>query len=162
MKDLEGWILQIYDYITIIQTCNKVQRLAYVGTCTEGDVLERWKCNKHRLNACREVAGATREYYADHYKPDRAFKEISDLKQAGTVQKYLNNIDRRNVYAKLSDHHLINIILNGITPRLRQAMPHYKDLCFDPSKWNEKLLHMHFITTEFLKQEQNNRSKGQG
>ena len=50
------------------------------------------------------------EYDGDHDKPDRAFNEINDLKQTGTVQKYLNYIDRLNVYTKMADHHLINII----------------------------------------------------
>ena len=162
MKDLEGWILQINDYFTITQTRNGVQQLAYVGLCTEGDALEWWKSNKHRFNAWREVTAAIREYYGDHYKPDRAFNEISDVKQTGTVQKYLNDIDRFNIYAKMTDHHLVNIILNGITPRLRQAMAHYEDLRSDPSKCKEKLLHMDFITTEFQKKEQDNKSKGQG
>ena len=40
MKHLEGWILQMDDYFTITQTCNDVQRLAYVGPCAEGDALE--------------------------------------------------------------------------------------------------------------------------
>ena len=40
MKDLEGWMLQMDDYFTITQTRNEVQRLAYVGLCTEGDALE--------------------------------------------------------------------------------------------------------------------------
>ena len=78
------------------------------------------------------------------------------------MQKYLNDMDRLNVYAKMTDHHLINIILMGITPRLRQAMAPYKDLRSDPYKWKEKLLHMDFITTEFQKKKQDNRSKGQG
>ena len=86
MKDLEEWILQVDDYFTITQTRNKVQRLAYFGLCTEGDVLEWWKSNMHRFNPWREVMAAIREYYGDHYKPDRAFNEISDLKQIGTVQ----------------------------------------------------------------------------
>ena len=85
MKDLEGWILQMDDYFTITQTLNEVQRLAYVGLCTEGDVLEWWKSNNDRFNAWREVKTAIREYYGDYYKPDRAFNEISDLKQIGTV-----------------------------------------------------------------------------
>ena len=62
----------------------------------------------------------------------------------------------------MTDQHVINIILNGITPRLRQAMAHYEDLCSDPSKWKEKLLHMDFITTKFQKKEHDNRSKCQG
>ena len=62
----------------------------------------------------------------------------------------------------MTDHHLINIILNGISPDLRQAMAHYEDLRYDPSKWKEKLLHMDFITTEFQQKEEDNRSKGQG
>ena len=41
-------------------------------------------------------------------------------------------------------------------------MAHYEDLCSDPCKLKEKLLHMDFITTEFQKKEQDNRSKGQG
>ena len=78
------------------------------------------------------------------------------------MQKYLNDINRLNIYAKMTDYHLINIILNGMTPRLHQAIAHCEDLHSDPSKWTEKLLHMDFITTKFEKKEQENRSKGQG
>ena len=162
MKDLEGKILQIDDYFTITQTRNEVQRLAYISLCTEGDALEWWKSYKYRFNACEEVKEEIRECYSDHYQPDRAFNDISDLNQTGTVQKYLNNINRLNVYAKMTDYNLINMILNDITTRLCQAMGHYDDLCSDPSKWKEKLLHMDFITTEYQRKEQDNRSKGQG
>ena len=162
MKDLEGWILQMDDYFTITQTSNEVQRLAYVGLCTEGDLLEWWKSNKHSFNAWREVTNDIREYYGDLCTPDRAFNEISNVKETGTVQKYLNDIDRLNIYTKMTDHHLINIILNGNTPRLRQCMAHCEDLRSDPFKWKEKLLRMDFITTEFHKKEQDNRSQGQG
>ena len=148
------------DYFSIMQTRNEVQRLAYVGLCAKGDALEWSKSNKHRFNAWRKVTAAIREYYGDYYKLDRAFNEISDRKQTGTFQKYLNDINRLNVYTKMTDHHLINIILNDITPRLRQAMAHYEDLRSDPSKWKEKLLYMDFITTKFQKKEQDNRSKG--
>ena len=58
-------------------------------------------------------------------------------------------MDRLNVYAKMTHHYLINIFLNGITPRLHQAMAHYEDLRSDASKWKEKLLHTDFIPTEF-------------
>ena len=126
---------------------NGCPTLAYIRT--EGDALEWWKSNKYRFNAWREVATAIREYYGDHYKSNGAFNELSDLKETGSVQKYLNNIDRLNVYAKMTDHYLINIILDGITPRLCQAMARYENLRSDPSKWKEKLLHMDFITTEF-------------
>ena len=59
----------------------------------------------------------------------------------------------------MTTHHLINIILNYITPCLHQAMAHYEDLRSDPSKWKEKLRQLDFITTEFQKKEQDNRSK---
>ena len=74
----------------------------------------------------------------------------------------MKDIDRLNVYAKITQRHLINVIINGITPRLCWAMAHYEDLRSDPSKWKEKLLHMDFITTEFQKKEQDTRSKGEG
>ena len=122
MKDLEECILHMDDYFTITQTRNEIQQLAYIGLCVVGDVLEWWKSNKHRFNAWEEVKEVIREYYGDHYKPDRAFDEISDLKQTGTVQKYLNDINILNVYTKMTNNHLINIILNGITPCPRQAM----------------------------------------
>ena len=72
MKDLEGWILQMDDYFTITQTRNEVQRLAYVGLCTEGEALEWWKSNNHWFNPWREVVDAIKEYYGDHYKLERA------------------------------------------------------------------------------------------
>ena len=161
MKDLEGSILQMDNYLTITQTWNEVQRLAYIGLCIEGDASEWWKSNKHRFNVWKDVQTAIKEYYDDQYKLDRAVHKINDLKHLGTVQKFLNNIDRLNISAKITNHHLINIILNSITPHLRQAMAHYEDLCSDLSKWKKKLLYMDFITTEFQKKEEDNRSKGQ-
>ena len=101
-----------------------------------------------------------REYYGDHYKLGRAFNKISDLKATGTVQKYLNDIYRHHVYPRTTNHHLINITLNSITSRHCQAMANYKDLHTDTSKWKEKLLHVDFITSEFQKKEQVNKSKG--
>ena len=62
----------------------------------------------------------------------------------------------------MNGHHLITIIINGITSCLRQAMAPYEDLHSDPSKWKEKLHQIDFISTEFQKKEQDNRSKGQG
>ena len=124
--------------------------------------MEWWKSNTHRFNAWEEVKDAIRKYYGNHYKPDKAFNEINDLKQTSTVQKYLNDIDRLNVYTKMANHHLINLILKGIMPCLRQGRAHYEDLRSDPSKWKEKLLHMNFITTEFQKKEQDNKREGQG
>lgn len=69
-----------------------------------------------------------REYYGNHYKADRAIDEISDLRQIVTIQKYLNKLDRLNVYVRIMNHHLIDIILNSITPGLRQGMAHDEDL----------------------------------
>ena len=97
----------------------------------------------------KEVKDAIKEYIGNHYKPDRAFHEISDLRQTGTVQKYFHNIDRLNVYAKMMNHQLISIILNGITPRLHQAMAHCDDLNSNSCKRKEKLLPMNFITSKF-------------
>ena len=125
------------DYFIITQTSNEVHTLTYIALCTEVDMLEWGKSNKYRFHVWREVTDGISEYYSDYYKLDTAFHEISDLKRIGTVQKYLNHIDRLNAYAKISNQHLINIILNCITPRLRQAMAHYKDLHSDLSKWKE-------------------------
>ena len=162
MKDLKRWMLQMDNYFTITQTRNKQQWLACVALCTESEALEWWKVNRHRYVTCEEVKDAIRDYYGDHYKPDRAFNKIRDLKQTGIVQKYLNYIDGLNVSAKMTDHYLINIILNGITPRYRQAMAHYEDVCSELCKWKQRLLHVGIITTEFEKKEQDNRSKRQG
>ena len=106
------------DYFTITQTHNKQQYLVSFALCTEEEVLEQQKANSHMYTTQEEVKYAIREYYGDHYKPARAFNKISDLTQPGTVQKYLNDIDRLNVYTKITDNHLINIILNDITPCL--------------------------------------------
>lgn len=62
------------------------------------------------------------------------------LKQTGTVQKYLNDLDRLNQYTDLSDNHLINIILNGIPLRLGLAMAYYEDLRMNPAQCKQKLI----------------------
>ena len=121
--------------------------------------MESWKANRHKYTSWEEVKVAIREYYGDHYKSERACNKIGDLKQTGTVQKYLYDIDRLNFHAKMTDHHLINIILNSITAHLRQVVADYEYLCSELFKWKEKLLYIDFITTKFQKKEQDNRSK---
>ena len=81
--------------------------------------MEWWKANRHRSTVWEKVNNIIREDYDDHYKPNRVLNKISDVKQTGTVQKYLNDIDRLNIYIKMTDHYLLNIILNGIIPCFR-------------------------------------------
>ena len=111
--------------------------------------MEWWKANRDRYTAWEEVKDTIRQYYGDHYQPERAFNDISYLKQTGMVRKYINNINRLTAYAKMTDHHLINIILNGITPCLCQAVAQNEDLRSNQSKLKKKLIHLDFITTEF-------------
>ena len=70
----------MYDYFTSRQTWKKEQCVAYIGQCIEGDTLEYWKFTKHRFSLWEEVKDSIRENYGNHYKLDRAFNEISDLK----------------------------------------------------------------------------------
>ena len=81
--------------------------------------MEWWKSNKHRFNSWKEVKDAIRKYYGEHYKLDKAINELGDLKQIGTVQTYVNDIDIHNVYTKMTDHQLVNMILNRIILHLR-------------------------------------------
>ena len=102
-----------------------------------------------------------REYYSNYNKPHKAFQEICKLKQTGTVQKYLYDIDKVNLYTKMINHYLINIILNIMKPRLCQTLPYYKNLYSNPTRWKEKLHRMNLVTIEFQKKKEDNRSKGQ-
>jgi len=120
------------DFFKITLTRNEEQRLAYIGLCTKSEALEWWKANRQRHNTWEGVKEALRIYYGNHYQADQAYNEIVALKMTGTVQKYLNDIDRLNVYANMTDHHIINIVLNGIPPRLRLAMAHYENLRATP------------------------------
>ena len=129
MEKLEGWLLQMDDYFTITRTQNERQRLAFVGSSTEGDALEWWKANRHRHDNWQDVKEAIRVYYGDHYQSDKAYNEIVALRQTGTRQKYLTEINHLKVYAGMTDHYLIYIVLNSITSCLRISMAHYEELC---------------------------------
>ena len=134
MQNLAGWILQMDNYFPIMQTWNEVQQLAYIGLYIEGDALEYWKSNRQMFNACKEVKDTTREDYGNHYKLNRALYEISDLQKRGCLQKDLNDKNRLNLCAKMRNHHLVNIILNGSTPWLCQAVANCEDVCCDLPK----------------------------
>ena len=60
MKNLEGWILQMDNYFTIMQIRNKQQQLAYVGLYTESKVLEWWQANRYRYTTWKEVKDTIR------------------------------------------------------------------------------------------------------
>ena len=83
----------------------------------------------------------------------QGFNDISNLKATSSVQKYLHNINRLNVCTKLPDHYQINIILYTIITYRCRVIAHYEDIHSFPSKWQEKLPHMDFITIEFQKKE---------
>ena len=144
MKNVERWVLQINDYFTITEACDDKQPLACIGLHSNGEALEWWLANRHKYTTWVEVKDPMRKYYVNNYVLERSFNKIGDLKPTGTVEKDLNDIDTLNVYAKMPDQHLINIILYGITRCLCQGMAHYEDLCSDASKWKEKLLHIDF------------------
>jgi len=137
------------DYFTITLIMNERQKLAYVGLCTKGEALEWWKANRHRHLTWEGVKEAIKTYYGNHYQADQGYNEIVALKQTSTVQRYLNDIDRLNAYAGMTDHHLINIILNGMPSRLRLAMAHYENLRANPVESKKKLLEMDVATIEF-------------
>jgi len=47
-----------------------------------------------------------------------------ELRQTSTIQHYLTEVDRHNSYAAIPDRELINILINGINYKLREAMAH--------------------------------------
>ena len=141
------------DYFTITSTRRDDKKLAHIGLCTEGEALEWWKASRQECHTWEDVKKSIREYYGDHYWKDKAYNEIIALKQTGSVQKYLNDINWLNIHAGITNHHLINIILNGIPSRLCLAMAHYENLRQDPPAWRQKLLEMDVATTEFAQKD---------
>ena len=85
-----------------------------MGLCTEGEALEWWKANRTMYANWEGVKEAIRQYYGDHYQQNKAYNCIVALKMTSRVQKYLHNINWLNVYAGVTNHHLINMILNGM------------------------------------------------
>src|SRR5258706_8087622 len=148
------------DFFEITNTRGEAKKLAYIGLCTEGEALDWWKANRAECQTWWQVKRSIREYYGDHYRKDKAYNKIVTLKLTGTVQQYLNELNILNVDAGMTDHHLINIILNGIPSRLRLAMAHYENLHPDPPAWRKKLLEMDVATTEFQQKDQKGKDKG--
>ena len=98
-------------------------------------------------------------YYGKHYQAVQAYNEIVALKQTSTVQRYLNDIDGLNAYTGMTDHHLINIILNCIPSRLCLVIAHYENLYANPVEWKKKLLEMDVATIEFQHKDRGTRGR---
>ena len=109
--------------------------------------------NKDKYSSWAEVQTGIDLYYGDHYRADRAHLEIHELRQTGPVQDYLNEIDRLNTYAKITDRAMINIIINKLTGPLRRSMAHYEHLREIPDEWRKQLVRMDIITTEFQRRD---------
>ena len=97
------------NYFTMTQIRNKEQRLAYIRLSIEGKALERWKVYRNRYTTWEVVQDSIREYHTDYCNPERTLGKFCDLKQTGTFQKFLNNIDWLDVNIKMNDIHWINI-----------------------------------------------------
>ena len=146
---LDRWLLQVSGYCPITGTRNERQRLAFVGLCMEGTVLDWWKANKDKYSSWAEVQTGIGLSYVEHYHPDRVHLEIHELRETGTLQDYLNEIDRLNTYAKIPDGAIINIIINELTGGLRRSMAQYAHLRENPEECRKQLVRMNIITTEF-------------
>jgi len=125
---LEGWILQMDEYFLITIITSEQQRLAYLSLCLEGKALEWWKTNRVKYTIWKEAQDGLYLYYGDHYGADRSYQKIIDLRQTGTVRDYLTELDSLNAYARIPEAQLINVILNGLVPKLRGHMAYYEQL----------------------------------
>lgn len=80
-------------------------------------MLDWWMANKIRFGAWREAKRELQVYYGDRYRADHAHHELLQLRQTGTVQDHLAEVDRLNAYAEIPQHQLIRILL----PQLKTA-----------------------------------------
>jgi len=123
--------------------------MAFIVLCLEGKALDLWKANKNKYETWQAARDSLALYYGDHYKPDRSYQELLALKQTGTVQDYLTEVDRLNSYARIPDHQLINIMIFNLSITLRMAMAHYENLRDTTPQWRQKLIEMDIINKEF-------------
>lgn len=141
-KELDGFLFQMENYFTLQNIKNSAQKLASLSLSLEGSALEWFKANQRSYRTWEEVKEALQAYYGDHYRADKAYKKILQLKQIGSVQDYLSNLDRLNTYAQISDLQLIQIILMALKPDVRSSMAHYEHLRSNPIEWRRKLVEM--------------------
>jgi len=125
------------EYFLIIMITSEQQQLAYLSLCLEGKALEWWKTNRVKYTKWKEAQDRLYLYYRDHYRADRSYQKIIDLRQTGTVPDYLTELDSLNAYAGIPEAQLIYVILNGLAPKLCAHMAHYEQLRSKPSKWHQ-------------------------
>jgi len=123
--------------------------LAYLSLCLEGKALEWWKTNRVKYATWNEAQDGLYLYYGDHYSADRSYQKIINLRQTGTVRDYLTELDSLNAYADIPEAQLINVILNGLAPKLHGHVAHYEQLQSKPSEWRQRLIEMDIISKEF-------------
>ena len=115
----------------------------------EGNALDWWKANKDKYASWADVQAVIELYYEDHYREDRTHLEIHKLRETGSVQDYVNEIDRLNTYIKIPDRAIMNIIINNLTGPLHRRMAHYEHLRENPDEWRKQHVRMDIITSEF-------------
>jgi len=146
---LGGWILQLEEYFIITGVQNERQKMAFIGLYLEGKALDWWKANKNKVETWQEARDGLALYYGYHYKPDRSYQELLALKQTGTVQDYLTEVDRLNSHACIPDRQLINIMISNLSNARRMAMAYYENLRDTSPQWRQKLIEMDIISKEF-------------
>jgi len=123
--------------------------------CLTGTAIEWWKNKKSSFHTWEEAQDSLRYYYGNHYKPDRCYPQLMELRQTSTVQHYLTVVDRLHSYVAIADRQLINILINGINHNLWKAMVHYEHLCSTLAGWRDRLIKMDITSTEFRSRDKN-------
>jgi len=145
------------DYFVVTKIRNPAQQMSFISMCLTSTALEWGKNKKSSFHTWEEAQDSLRHYYGDHYKHDLCYHQLMEIRQTTTVQDYLTEVDRLNSYAAIPDRQFINILINGINHKLREAMAHYEHLLSTPAAWRDKLIKMDITSNEFR-----SRDKDQG
>ena len=156
-ESLERLHLRLTAFFTITHIRNERQKLAFVGLCLQGKALDWCKPKEDNYASWSEVHTWIQLNYGDHYRADRAQVELHKLRHCGSVPDCLNEIDRLNTYAKITDVEIINIIMNNLSGPIRCSIANCEHLRSYPTEWRAQLLCMDIISTEFQCRNINNR-----
>ena len=124
-SELQNFLFAMREYfqIKVNELPDEPARLAFLTAMLSGSALDWWGGVRATITTHENALRRLEEDFGDPMIDERAYREISKLRQGNlTISEYINKVERLNLHAGLDRNVLLKVMKDNIKPEIAMAI----------------------------------------
>ena len=124
-SELQNFLFAIREYVQIKvnELPDETARLAFLTAMFLGNALDWWRGVRTSVSTNEQALIRLEEDFGDPMIHDRAYREITTLRQGSlSISDYINKVERSNLHAGISRNKLLKVLGENIKPEIALAI----------------------------------------